>query len=354
MGKTILIVNSTEWRNLCARGILRISKRRPTKISESSQRRDLRRAFAVAPTTNLESSVDLLVLELIEDWEVLSQKHVGAPNEVITLPLSAILLHHPVSSEHLNYYRDQGSSCGVDVADAIYEDAWIEWVMSESVSASIVSATELEKAFGISFKPSDKRGDKYRWEDLARLTLRPSTEIRRKPGHVDLLLKTLSDISFAIASTIGLEQFYLATAIEWVDHRLGKDPLAKRVHHTMLQSALDMAKAIPIDSPDGLSQQTKEALTHLALTFPKAFTDELTPISLSLIARLLIEAKSHAIKPHTAISMIQSMTGNGHTERARLAIFLLAVELGPELSKQLATTLERNAVPVSANFEDDK
>ena len=48
--QTLLAINSTEWLNLCARGSIRMSKRRPTIVSNPASEREMEKVFACTST----------------------------------------------------------------------------------------------------------------------------------------------------------------------------------------------------------------------------------------------------------------------------------------------------------------
>jgi hypothetical protein len=114
--QTLLAINSTEWLNLCARGSIRMSKRRPVPVSTSASERDMEKVFATAPFTKLSSSVDIFVLEIEEEWAKSKRGHRSFPSEILQLNLADVIKHHPAALEHFEYYNDIGSKCGVNLS----------------------------------------------------------------------------------------------------------------------------------------------------------------------------------------------------------------------------------------------
>ena len=86
--QTLLAINSAEWLNLCARGSIRMSKRRPIVVSNPASEREMERVFTAAPFTKLDSSVDLFILALDDDWAKTKRGHRSYPSEILQLNLS--------------------------------------------------------------------------------------------------------------------------------------------------------------------------------------------------------------------------------------------------------------------------
>lgn len=341
--QTLLAINSTEWLNLCARGSIRMSKRRPVVVTNPASEREMEKAFAAAPFTKLGSSVDLFVLVLIQDWAKTKRGHRSYPSEILQLELTDVREHHPVAPEHFEYYSNIGSKCGVYLAEPIFEKAWVYWITNETIRAASDAANLLQRAFHIHPSSETKRADKYKWDDVAHLVLRPNEAIKAKPAHVETLLSNIRRIADAVSSTRDSEQYYLACAIEWIDIRLNKDPLKKKTIKDALIAALANAKELPLAAP---SEQTAAALKLLAETFPKAFTDELTPMTIAYIVQLLTESRTKKLKPETVGRILQSLDRNSPS--ATLVTFVLATSLGIELTNQLVlATSQADQVPMN-------
>jgi hypothetical protein len=327
---TLLAVNLFEWLNLCARGEIRMSKRRPISVPLNATDREMERVFAAAPFTKLTSSVDLFVLTIDPNWAKTSIKHRSFPTEILTLTLSDVISHHPVAEANFEDFSNKAKTCGVRLDHAIFEPAWMNWTISETVKSSLEAADRLQQHFDVLLSSKTKRHDKYKWEELAQLVLRPNELIRKKPAHVETLISNIRQISDAAAATSESEQFYIACAIEWIDLRLKKDPMKKKETKQLLISALENAKERPLGTP---SDQTQAALQHLHEIYPKAFTEEITPMSIAKIVRLQTGSRTKNLKPHTVISEINSLTSDNSTKT--LTTFLLATSLGIELTNQL-------------------
>lgn len=329
--QTLLAINSTEWLNLCARGSIRMAKRRPVLTSIPATDRELEKVFAAAPFTKIGSSVDLFVLVIDEDWAKAKRGHRSYPSEILQLNLADVKDHHPVAREHFDYYSNIGSKCGVHLADPIFESAWVYWITNETIKASCEAAEHLQRALIIQPSSESKRTDKYKWEDIARLVFRPNESIKAKPAHLETLLSNVRRIADAVSSTRDTDQFYLACAIEWIDVRLNKDPLKKKAHKDVLLPALAAAKELPLGATP--SDQTTESLNLLTETFPKAFTDEISPIVVAQVVQLLTEARSKKLKPETVFRILNSHDRASAT--STLISFVLATYLGIELTNQL-------------------
>ena len=340
---TLLAINSTEWLNLCARGSIRMSKRRPVTVSNPASEREMEKVFASAPFTKIGSSVDLFVLVIEDDWVKTNQGHRSSPSEMLQLNLSEVKEHHPVALEHFEYYNNIGIKCGVQLADPIFERAWVYWITNETIRASSDGAERLQSAVRIHPSSKTKRADKYKWDDLARLVLRPNEPIKAKPAQIETLLSNIRKIADAVSSTRDTEQFYLACAIEWTDIRLKKDPLKKKATRDTLLVALTAAKELPLGAPTAL---TSEALQLLVDTFPKAFNAELTPMTIAHIVQLLTESRTKKLRPETFSRIIHSL--DDKSASATLVTFTLAASLGIELTNQLIiATTQANVAPMN-------
>ena len=341
--QTLLAINSTEWLNLCARGSIRMAKRRPVVPSLPAADREMEKVFAAAPFTKLGSSVDLFVLVIDEDWAKAKRGHRSYPSEILQLNLADVKKHHPVAREHFDYYSNIGSKCGVHLADPIFESAWVYWITNETIKASCEAAEHLQRALNIQPSSESKRTDKYKWEEIARLVLRPNESIKAKPSHLETLLSNLRRIADAVSSTRDTEQFYLACAIEWTDIRLNRDPMKKKPTRDLLVAALANAKEMPMGAP---SEQTSTALAMLVETFPKAFTEELTPMTVAHVVHLLTESRTKKLKPETVSRIFHSLDSNSSS--ATVIAFVLATSLGIELTNQLIlATTQVNQVPIN-------
>ena len=341
--QTLLAINSTEWLNLCARGSVRMSKRRPVVVSNPASERAMERVFAAAPFTKLDSSVDLFVLALDDDWAKTKRGHRSYPSEILQLNLSDIKNHHPVALEHFEYYNNIGSKCGIYLSESIFEKAWVYWITNETIRASSDAADSLQRAFHVRPSSEAKRADKYKWDDIAHLVLRPNEAIKAKPAHVETLLSNIRKIADAVSSTRDSEQFYLACVVEWIDVRLNRDPLKNKAIKDTLLDALANARELPLNMP---GEQTSAALKLLAETFPKAFTDELTPVTIAYIVQLLMESRAKELALDTVNRILHSL--DSKSASATLITYVLATSLGIELTNQLIlATTQMKQVPMN-------
>ena len=328
--KTLLALNLTEWLNLCARGSIRIGRRRPVRVSTQPSEKEMEKVFVTAPFTKVDSSVDLFVLEISENWIKSAPKHRSFQAEISILSLSDVLSHHPISQAHYEHYKSKGASCGVELKEAKFEQYWVKWTLNEKIKDALESAARLQKAFGIVLSADTKRSDKYKWEDLAQLSQRPNEPIKLKPAHVETLISGTRKLADAVAATVDSEQFYIACAIEWIDLRLKKDPMKKKGTRELLRASLEKTKELPIGDP---GPETLSALDHLYATYPKAFTEEIPPLAIAHVIRLMTAARTKKLKPEIATHILNS--ANKSTSTATLLSFLLALALDVELTNQL-------------------
>ena len=330
VNQALVAVNSTEWLNLCARGSIRMGKRRPVAVSNPPSKKELEKVFAAAPFTKLSSSVDLFILAIDQDWAKTSAKHQAFPSEILTLSLSDVLTHRPISQSHYDYYSKKVASCGVFLEDAKFESDWEQWIIKETIQSSLTAASLLQHSFDLKLHTDIKRDDKYKWQDIAKLTIRPKEQIKTKPGHLEALLRNQRVISDAVAATYDTEQYFIACLIEWIEVRLRKDPMKKKPLNDILSIALANAKEIPFAAP---GEQTVTAMKSLLESYPQAFTEELTPATVIQVIRMVSDARSKKLKPESVIKTINSFEKSSSS--ASLVAFLIATSLGIELTNQL-------------------
>jgi len=329
--RLLVAVNSAEWLNLCARREIRLQKRRAVQVSAQPSGHEMERVFALAPYTKLDSALDLFVLEVKQGWTSSKNRHRVGSSELLLLSLDDVVSHHPVATEHADYYRNIASRHDVGLDEALFEESWRAWVFNETIDASLRAANALQERLGIT--PSIKRRsiDGYKWEELARVILRPSDQIKKRPGHVEQLFRTANEIADQAAGGRDTEQYYLACTIEWIKCRLNKYPMRKREISERLLSALDASKQLPFGQP---SEPTSTGLDLLVATYPKAFTEELTPETITSLVRVTTDAKRKRLKLDTAIRMARSLRPD--LASSMLISFAMAVSLGVERTHQLA------------------
>jgi len=341
----LLIVNSTEWLNLIARRRIRMAKRRVLTVGAAPTAKEMGRLFALAPFTKLDSSVDLFVLHVADTWPELAEKHSAASAEVSWIDLDFVLEHHPVATKDVEYYRSIAEKVGVSVSPAIYETRWIEWVTSESLVAADDAARAIQEFLGVPLAESSKRTDKYSWIDVSRLVMQPSKSLRPKPSHMESLLSGVRQIADAVAEVRDSQAFLIACSIEWIDLRLKRDPLKKKSDREFIGTALAEVRSLPLD---GVHPRTHEALAHLQAAFPRAFTDEITPMTVAGVVQLLSDYRSKRLK---TMSVIQAVDRIGReAPGSTLLLATLAAALGPEFTHQLIDGMTTN-YPIDVDWD---
>jgi hypothetical protein len=138
----------------------------------------MEKVFVSAPFTKMESSVDWFVLEIDNEWTRSKLKHPAHPSEILSLSLSDVITQRPIAQKDLEFYQNIGHQFGVHLDDAIYEQAWIFWNTNETIRDSSDAAERLQRAFHIQPSSDTKRADKYKWDSIARLVLRPKEPIK--------------------------------------------------------------------------------------------------------------------------------------------------------------------------------
>ena len=100
--------------------------------------------------------------------------------------------------------------------------------------------------------------------------------------------------------------------------------------------ALSNAKELPLGTP---SEQTTTALQLLVDTFPKAFTSEISPMTIAHVVQLLTDSRKRELKLETVIRIINSL--DRESAAASLITFVLSTSLGIELTSQLIRALDQ-------------
>lgn len=326
----LLAVNQSEWRNLIQIGDIRISKRRVVKTSYTYTEKDLFRVFSLAPTTNIGSSVDLFVLELTADWPNKCLKHDAHPSEVAWLSVSDVMNHHPAANSHFDYFFPAAEECGVLLSPAEFETQWRHWDESEKISISCKLTDDLQKLLG--FEPSleTKRIDGYKWKDISKLVINPATKIKQKPGHLEQLLRSINEIMHNAVGSKDFKAFQIACAVEWINIKLNRNIMKRKEVRDFLEPHITLTRDIPIEASDS---SAAVALNYLKECFPRAFTDEVTPLAISSIVELVYDSKNKRIKADRILRIIRESSHGAST--SSLLVSLVSSALDPAYGRQL-------------------
>lgn len=327
---TIVILTSTEWLNLCSRKSIRLSKHRPVSISHSPTEREMNAAFAKAPFTKLKSSVDVLAVTISPDWASKERRHSASPQDIYWLKLTNVLSHHTIAESDREYYQNITSRSGIILEESIYEPFWRAWVEREQNDALLGAWSDLSQVLGIENPTALKRGDKYKWQEVAQLCRNPKQPLKNKPAHVETLLRNLSFISDAVLGITDSQKFHLAVNIEWIEQRLGKDPLRSNEAKKLIGAAFEAAENhdfLP------LTEQTRDALRYLQEKFAKAYTSELTPIALPQLLNVYLSCKAKSRRLPQAV--LSALHADSERNSAALLTLLTTCLLGVESTYQL-------------------
>ena len=326
----LLAVNQSEWRNLIQIGDIRISKRRIVRTSYICTEKDLFRVFSFAPTTKIGSSVDLFVLELSADWTIKCLKHDAHPSEVVWLSVSDVISHHPVAKSDFEYFSTDAEKCGVQLASADFETQWRQWVESEKISISCKIADELQRLLGFEQSLTTKRIDGYKWRDVSKLVINPATKVRQKPGHLEQLLHSVNGIMHNSMGSKDFKSFQIACAVEWINIKLNRNVMKRKEVRDFLEPHIALTRDIPIEASDS---STAIALNYLKECFPRAFTDEVTPLAISSIVELIYDSKNKRIKADRILRIIRESSHGAST--SSLLVSLVSSALDPAYGRQL-------------------
>ncbi len=327
---TIVILTSTEWLNLCSRKSIRLSKHRPVPISNPPTEKEMNTAFAKAPFTKLKSSVDVLAIAISPDWASKESRHSASPQDIYWLKLQDVLSHHTIAESEREYYQNITTKSGIVLEESIYEPFWHKWVQREQNDALFQTWIDLSQVLGLQNPSLTKREDKYMWQEVSHLCRSPKHPLKNKPAHVETLLRNLAFISDAVLGITDSQKFHLAVNVEWIEQRLGKDPLKASQSRKIVSAALEAA-----DGQDLLpvTDQTLDTLDHLQEKFKKAYTAELNPLLIPQLVSIYLECKSKSSQlPRKFLSALNE---DKTRDSAALLTLLTTCLLGVESTYQL-------------------
>lgn len=327
---TIVILTSTEWLNLCSRKAIRLSKHRPVRISHPPMEKEMNTAFAKAPFTKLKSSVDVLAITIAPDWASKESRHSASPQDIYWLKLKDVQSHHSIAESDREYYQNITAKSGIVLEESIYEPFWRAWVEGEQNDALLQAWIDLSQVLGLQNPSLTKREDKYKWQEVTHLCRSPKLPLKNKPAHVETLVRNLAFISDAVLGITDSQKFHLAVNIEWIEQRLGKDPLKASQTKKIVSAALEAAEGqdfLP------LTDQTLDTLNHLQEKFKKAYTTELNPLVIPQLVSIYLGCKSKSSQlPQKFLGALQF---DKSRDSAALLTLMTTCLLGVESAYQL-------------------
>lgn len=327
---TIVILTSTEWLNLCSRKSIRLSKHRPVRISHLPTEKEMNSAFAKAPFTKLRSSVDVLAVTISQDWASKDNRHSSSPQDIYWLKLKDVLSHHTIAESDREYYQNITTKSGIVLEESIYEPFWHVWVEQEQNDALFQAWGDLCQVLGLQNPALTKRVDKYKWQEVSQLCRSPKQPLKNKAAHVETLIRNLAFISDAVLGITDSQKFHLAVNVEWIEQRLGRDPLKANQAKKVVTAALDAA-----DGKDfmPITDQTLDALNYLQEKFKRAYTAELNPLVIPQLVSVYLGCKSKSTQlPRKFLSALQEDKAK---ESAALLTLMTTCLLGVESTYQL-------------------
>jgi hypothetical protein len=333
--RILVAVNRTEWLNLLGQNQIRLSRRRPVRVGVHPSQKEMDRVFSLAPHTNADSSVDLFVLELDPEWESTARTHPTGSSDVKILDRSMIVGHHTVANENFGYYSDVASRYGVSLGDCEFENAWIDWAVREQLTSAEACTHRFLRLINRGDAWVAKRTDKYKWTDVGRILLRPSRVIKPRPAHLDLLVKSCEEIADRTANTRDHQTFHIAVSIVWIELRTRKNPQRNKQSAPRVKSGLEISRSEPFGPP---TTATLEALSYLAETYPKAFTGELTPTSVSALVEIILRSRVNDLSPDRALEILRSPALTN--EEVSLLAYATVVSVGVEKIGHLIRSFE--------------
>ena len=332
-------ITGTEWRSLLALGELRIARRRVQEVNVPPTPKERNRLFAWAPTTVLGDANDTLVIELADKWLEEAKRHPAQASELVVIGLDQVVAHHSVSSESHAYLSGDAAKEGIELSAGRYESAWAEWVRRQGSAADLAAAETLTRVFEIPIDLGRKRSDGYAWHDIIKLAHNSKTSVKTKPKHMEEILRSVRQISDAVAGVHSTAAFTLAVNIEWVATRLRKDPLAKKALRAGIEEALEAGRVVGWSVDPATCPPVALALAILADTFPRAYAPGINPEMVALTNRLVMAAKEESLNPLDVAVVIGHLIESGSTESAANLCVAVSGALGPTMSRKLSRAL---------------
>jgi hypothetical protein len=342
-------ITASEWRALIGYGELRLARRRVQQLTKPVAAKESNRLFSWTPTTVLGDGNDLLVLDLVEDWASMTRKHPAHPSELLVIPVGAVKTHHCVGAAYHAYLSGEADREGVLLEHGQYDAVWSQWVAEQSTSHELTTAQELLNAFGIDMDIRRKRPDGYVWLDIIRLAKNSKTAVKSQPKQVESLLRAVRGISTAISGVHGSTAYDIAANVEWIAVRTGRDPLKKKALREQIDKALESASQSPWSARGSESESSIEAIKLLEVTYPKVYTGEITPSTVSHVVRQVMAAKDRTLQPVDFIGSIHALNGSSRDAAALLCVAVSGA-LGPLISKRLIKSLQM-VNPVDLDWE---
>ena len=324
--KRILVaVNRTEWLNLLGQNQIRLSRRRPVAVGDRPSQKEMDRVFSLAPHTNVESSIDLFVLELKSSWESSMTNHPTGPPDVRILDRSNVTGHQVVAGEHLGYYSEVAGRYGAVLEKCEFENEWMDWAVREQLISAEACTRRLLQSINRGDAWTPKRADKYKWSDVGRVLLRPSTTVKTRPSHLDQLIKSCSEIADRTAGTRDHQTFHLAVLIVWIEIRTKKNPQKSKLHAARVKSVIEISRAEPFGPA---TSSTADAAAFFAESYPTAFTNELSPTTVSAIVEVIHRSRINDLSPERALQILRNPASTN--EEASVLAFTIVASIGVE------------------------
>ena len=329
--RLLLAVTATEWRNLCARGSMRVQPARITVASSTPTEAQLFSAFSASPTTKPESSVDTFVLELRNDWHATAHTH-DWNDSVSILELDQVVGHHLVAEQDRSYYAPQAEEVGVALASDTYEPAWRAWTETEETDAALRAALQLAGDHGIDLSTSMER-----WRPIAGAVSTRNFRSPDLPANVRTLLQAATKIDDAAASVRTSHAYWVVTALEWVDAATGIYLLdaGGTAPRQRINLGIWWGKQAHWERP--ANRMVSNALKAIQSAAPEAFTEGISAATVGHIVRLLVESRHGTPAPASVTAALNSTSSS--PDAAALICVLASAALGPELVRQLRINL---------------
>lgn len=332
-------ITATEWRSLFLLGEIRLARRRVQELHLPINNKERDRLFAWAPTTVLGDDNDTIVIEIVTNWLEETKRHSAHPSELVVITLAQVFSHHAVSAKSHSYLSGDAAQEGVDLSSGRFEDLWLEWVRQQEAAVDLAAAQTLIGALGIKVDLTRKRTDGYAWHDIVRLARNSKTSVKTKSRHIEDLLRSVRRISDSVAGLHASAAFTLAANIEWINVRLGKDPLVKKALRDKLEAALETGRTVNWSVDTKAFPPLAAALALLEEKFPRAYTAEVSPDVVAFATRLVMASKDQSLAPINFVSAIKMLVDNGSRESAATIGVAVSGALGPTMSRRLTRAL---------------
>jgi len=313
----IVVLTQDEWLHLCARRRIRLNHFR--LMNSSNGDTSLHKAFSLAPFTKPADGSALLVLAIRSQWISTCALDPDTPSVGI-LELNDVLSHHLVSDRDRAYLTSKAASVGVEIDPISYEHQWHDW------DGSRLDADARRTVVALARRLGRATGDESRWPLLQSSWFtgarRPKTS---SPSIVERLVAAVGDLNEMSLANRESSAYYLQVAILWAE-RHGYEPRAVGPIGEDLRMTYAMSKQASWNNVSEVEVALSDTFAKLSGACPTAFTDEVSPFIVGVIARIICDGSDEQLSPDDLAGLLQATPTRSFPLVALVAVHTMTVE----------------------------